>query len=319
MKPITRTICGTPPEKESAVNSSIEGFLNYLVADKGYSANTLAAYRNDLTQFGAYVQDHTPAQTWSQVGQGALIEYILHLRGDREYTSATIARKVAAIKSFFHYLKATGQISEDPTTELDSPKVNKRLPRTLSHAEVELLLAAPGESDSHKALRDRALLELLYASGMRVSEVVALQQEDVDLAARTVRVTSSDHKKERLIPIHLRAAEAMAQYQERGRPYFAKGAAATAFFLNPRGTQLTRQGLWLIIKKYVETAGIEAEVTPHTLRHSFATHLLDKGADLRNVQELLGHSNISTTQIYTQISGDKMRHTVTITETSNSS
>ncbi len=300
--------------------SSIEEFLAYLATEKGYSVNTLAAYRNDLAQFNGYIQSRTDATDWSQVGQGTLIEYILHLRGDREYTSATVARKVAAIKSFFHYLVATKQIATDPTTDLDSPKVNKRLPRTLSHAEVERLLAAPGEDETPKALRDRALLELLYASGMRVSEVVALQQADVDMANRRIRVTHNESKKERLIPIDRRAADSMVLYQERGRPYFAKGStAATAFFLNPRGTQLTRQGLWLIIKKYVELAGIEAEVTPHTLRHSFATHLLDKGADLRNVQELLGHSNISTTQIYTQISGDKMRHTLTITEASNSS
>ncbi len=289
------------------MNSQLEEFLNYLVAEKGYSPNTLAAYRNDLSQFGGYIQEHTPAQSWSDVGQGALIEYILYLKGDREYTSATVARKVAAIKSFFHYLIARGVIAEDPTADLDSPKVNKRLPRTLSHDEVEILLSAPGESDSHKALRDRALLELLYASGMRVSEIVGLQAEDVDLANRTVRVSSADQRKTRIIPIAPRAAEALAQYAERGRPTFAKGTNASAFFLNPRGTQLTRQGLWLIIKKYVEAAGIQAEVTPHTLRHSFATHLLDKGADLRNVQELLGHSNISTTQIYTQLAGDKLR------------
>lgn len=291
------------------MNTNIDEFLNHLAVEKGYSANTLAAYRNDLSQFAAYIQEHTKASSWSEVGQGALIDYILHLKGDREYTSATVARKVAAIKSFFHYLVATHVIIEDPTADLDSPKVNKRLPRTLSRDEVEILLSAPGESDSHKALRDRALLELLYASGMRVSEIVALQQDDVDLVNRTVRVTSSDDKKTRLIPIAPRAAEALAAYQEKGRPAFAKGTNATAFFLNPRGTQLTRQGLWLIIKKYVETAGIEAEVTPHTLRHSFATHLLDKGADLRNVQELLGHSNISTTQVYTQLSSDKLRQT----------
>lgn len=300
------------------MNGSIEEFLNYLAVEKGYSANTLAAYRNDLTQFTAYVQHTAHGMAWTQVGQGTLIDYILHLRGDREYTSATVARKVAAIKSFFHYLVATKQIPEDPTVELDSPKVNKRLPRTLSRDEVERLLASPGESDSHKALRDRALLELLYASGMRVSEVVSLQQADVDLNGRTVRVASSDNKKQRLIPIAPRAAVALQDYLERGRPYFAKGAHATAFFLNPRGTQLTRQGLWLIIKKYVEAAGIEAEVTPHTLRHSFASHLLDKGADLRNVQELLGHSNISTTQIYTQISSDKLRHTDVVHETNTS-
>ena len=289
------------------MQETIEAFLNHLTVEKEYTANTLSAYRNDLFQFMAYLQEHARVHDWTSVNRDALVDYMFHLKGDREYTSATVARKVAAMKSFFHYLKSTNVVADDPTAELDSPKVNKRLPRTLSPQEVEALLAAPGESDSHKVLRDRALLELLYASGMRVSEIVSLQQEDVDADGRHVRVRSSDGKKTREIPIAPRAAQALVGYAERGRPAFAKGAATGAFFLNPRGTQLTRQGLWLIIKKYVEAAGIEAEVTPHTLRHSFATHLLDRGADLKNVQELLGHSNISTTQIYTQLAGDKAR------------
>lgn len=289
------------------MNAKIEEFLLYLTSERGYSANTLLAYRNDLTQFMAYVQDKTGTDNWAEVGQGTLIEYILHLKGDREYTSATVARKVAAIKSFFNFLVTNGQVAEDPTVDLDSPRVTKRLPRTLSRDEIELLLSTPGESDSHKTLRDRALLELLYASGMRVSELVALQVSDINLDQGLVHVVSSDDKKSRFIPIPDRVIDSLAQYLFKGRPAFAKGTEAQAFFLNPRGTQLTRQGLWLIIKKYVEAAGIEAEVTPHTLRHSFATHLLDKGADLRNVQELLGHSNISTTQIYTQLSGDRMQ------------
>lgn len=289
------------------MNNQIEEFLNYLAENKHYSANTLAAYRNDLSQFVAYLHDNAGIQGWDAVGKTTLINYILHLKGDREYTSATVARKVAAVKSFFHYLQAKSLISDDPTTELDSPKVNKRLPRTLSRREVETLLAAPGETDTHKALRDRALLELLYASGMRVSEIVSLEQGDVDLANGHVKVSGRNSSKPRVIPIAPRATRALSEYAEKGRPVFAKGSQASAFFLNPRGTQLTRQGLWLIIKKYVEEAGIEAEVTPHTLRHSFATHMLDKGADLRNVQELLGHSNISTTQVYTQISHDRGR------------
>ncbi|MCW5851668.1 MAG: site-specific tyrosine recombinase XerD [Anaerolineae bacterium] len=289
------------------MQDTIEVFLNHLTVEKEYTANTLSAYRNDLFQFMAYLQDQSHIHDWPSVSRDALIDYMLHLKGDREYTSATVARKVAAMKSFFHYLKSTGIVTDDPTAELDSPKVNKRLPHTLSPQEVELLLSAPGESDSHKVLRDRALLELLYASGMRVSEIVSLQQSDVDEDGRHVRVRSSDGKKTREIPIAGRAADALVEYAERGRPVFAKGSDTPAFFLNPRGTQLTRQGLWLIIKKYVETAGIQAEVTPHTLRHSFATHLLDRGADLKNVQELLGHSNISTTQIYTQLAGDKAR------------
>lgn len=287
---------------------TVEEFLQYLAVEKGYTDNTLMAYRNDLSQFTSYLESHTTIQGWAEVGQGTLIEYILHLKGDREYTSATVARKVAAIKAFFHYLRAVGKVAEDPTSELDSPKVNKRLPHTLSREEVELLLTAPGESDSHKALRDRALLEMLYATGMRVSEIVSLKVSDVDVSASLVRVNSRDGKSARTIPVAPRAMDALVEYIERGRGVFAKGTNAPALFLNPRGTQLTRQGLWLIIKRYVEAAGIDAEVTPHTLRHSFATHLLDNGEDLRSVQELLGHSNISTTQIYTQVSSDRGRH-----------
>ncbi len=287
---------------------TVEEFLQYLAVEKGYTDNTLMAYRNDLSQFTSYLESHTTIHSWGEVGQGTLIEYILHLKGDREYTSATVARKVAAIKAFFHYLRATGKVAEDPTSELDSPKVNKRLPHTLTREEVELLLTAPGESDSHKALRDRALLELLYATGMRVSEIVSLKVSDVDVSASLVRVSSRDGKSARTIPVAPRAMNALVEYMERGRGVFAKGTNASALFLNPRGTQLTRQGLWLIIKRYVEAAGIDTEVTPHTLRHSFATHLLDNGEDLRSVQELLGHSNISTTQIYTQVSNDRGRH-----------
>ena len=287
---------------------TVEEFLQYLAVEKGYTDNTLMAYRNDLSQFATYLETSTTINSWAEVGQGTLIEYILHLKGDREYTSATVARKVAAIKAFFHYLRATGKVAEDPTSELDSPKVNKRLPHTLTREEVELLLTAPGESDSHKALRDRALLELLYATGMRVSEIVSLKVSDVDVDASLVRVNSRDGKSARTIPVAPRAMDALVDYLERGRGVFTKGTHAAALFLNPRGTQLTRQGLWLIIKRYVEAAGIDTEVTPHTLRHSFATHKLDEGEDLRNVQELLGHSNISTTQIYTQVSSDRGRH-----------
>ncbi|MFN8474806.1 MAG: site-specific tyrosine recombinase/integron integrase [Anaerolineae bacterium] len=287
---------------------TVEEFLQYLAVEKGYTDNTLMAYRNDLSQFTTYLETSTTITSWAEVGQGTLIEYILHLKGDREYTSATVARKVAAIKAFFHYLRATGTVTEDPTSDLDSPKVNKRLPHTLTREQVELLLTAPGESDSHKALRDRALLELLYATGMRVSEIVSLKVSDVDVSAGLVRVNSRDGKSARTIPVAPRAMDALVEYLDRGRGVFAKGTNAAALFLNPRGTQLTRQGLWLIIKRYVEAAGIDTEVTPHTLRHSFATHLLDNGEDLRNVQELLGHSNISTTQIYTQVSSDRARH-----------
>ncbi len=288
------------------MDPQIESFLKHISVEKGYSANTLAAYRNDLTQFGQYLGETMPAaHTWTGINKQTIVRYILHLK-EREYSSATVARKVAAIKSFFHYLMSEGAIPDDPTLTLDSPKVRKRLPKTLTREEVERLLLEPAKEDSPKAFRDTALLEMLNATGMRVSELVALKVGDVDLDRGTVRVYGKGTK-ERLIPIHSRAVEALKAYLQTGRTYFLRGRGdeQKALFLNPRGTQLTRQGLWLIIKKYVEQAGIKAEVTPHTLRHSFAIHLLEGGADLRNVQELLGHSNISTTQIYTQLSGER--------------
>lgn len=292
------------------MDTQIEAFLNHISVEKGYSANTLAAYSNDLTQFAEYLAMSTPeTQQWTNIDKQTIIQFILHLK-EREYSSATVARKVAAIKSFFHFLVSEGVIPEDPTANLDSPKVRKRLPKTLTREEVERLLVEPTKDESPKGFRDTALLELLDATGMRVSEIVSLKVSDVDLDRGTVRVYGKGNK-ERLIPIHTRAVEALKVYLESGRGYFLRnrGDEQQALFLNPRGTQLTRQGLWLIIKKYVEQAGIKTEVTPHTLRHSFATHLLEGGADLRNVQELLGHSNISTTQIYTHVSSERLRST----------
>ncbi len=288
------------------MHDKTEEFLTHIRVEKKYSENTLAAYRNDLTQFAEYLQQTAPNATdWSQVDKDAVVNYILHLR-DLEYTSATVARKVAAIKSFFHFLVSTGAIQDDPTATLDSPKVHKRLPRTLSRDDMDRLLAQPANDGSPRGLRDTALLEMLDATGMRVSELVSLEVDDVNLEVPSVRVPGRAGRS-RSIPIHNHAARAVRSYLEDGRPHFVRDAEQRALFLNPRGTQLTRQGLWLIIKRYVEQAGIESEVTPHTLRHSFAAHLLEDGADLRNVQELLGHSNISTTQVYTHVSSERLR------------
>jgi integrase/recombinase XerD len=292
----------------SKLQERINAFLEFLRVEKGYSNNTIAAYRNDLTQFGEHMLDEAGSDEvdWGEVNKEAIINYILDLK-DREYASSTVARKVAAIKSFFHFLASEDIVADDPTATLDSPKVKKRLPVTLSYEEVNRLLAAPGGSDTTKTLRDRALLELLYATGMRVTEIVSLDLEDINLASATVRVTRGKGGKERIIPIHARAVEALDAYLNKARLQLLKDASERALFLNHRGERLTRQGLWLIIKYYVREAGIAGEVTPHTLRHSFATHLLNGKADLRHVQELLGHANISTTQIYTHLSTDRLR------------
>jgi integrase/recombinase XerD len=289
------------------MRDKINDFLIHIGVEKSYSGNTLAAYRNDLAQFAQYLQEDVspPLTEWSQINKQAIADYILHLK-DLEYTSATVARKVAAIKSFFHFLMFSGVVGDDPTATLSSPRVQKRLPRTLSRDEVERLLAQPAQDDNPRSLRDAALLELLDATGMRVSELVSLALDDVSLDDATVRVPGKGGKV-RTIPIPARSVEAVRKYMMRGRPHFVRDPEQRALFLNPRGTQLTRQGLWLIIKRYVEQAGIKSDVTPHTLRHSFAAHMLEGGADLRNVQELLGHSNISTTQIYTHVSSDRLR------------
>jgi len=214
-----------------------------------------------------------------------------------------VARKIAALKSFFRFLVRIGQIESDPTLGLEAPKVKKRLPRTLSNAEIERLLAAPGQSSQPKILRDRALLETLYATGMRVSELVSLNLDDVNLVTHDVRVRNDRGDRERIVPMQDRAVAALQVYLERGRPALAKNTKdPNALFLNHRGQKLTRQGMWLIIKEYAEQAGIDFDVTPHTLRHSFAAHMLENNkASLGEVQHFLGHASVSTTQIYSQL------------------
>ncbi len=290
------------------MQTKITEFLDFLAVEKGYSTNTLAAYSNDLTQFGRFLAglpgDSRPTE-WDQIDKNRIVDYILHLK-EREYASSTVARKIAAIKSFFHYLRDEEVISEDPTMSLESPKVKKHLPKAISVEDIERLLAEPTKTISPKTLRDSALLEVLYATGMRVTELVSLNKEDVDLEAGTLHCLGKGDR-ERIVPIYDQAGLALSEYLTKGRPKLARSEEEQALFLNHRGRRLTRQGLWLIIKYYVETVGIEGEVTPHTLRHSFATHMLHGGAKLRDVQKLLGHANISTTQVYTQVTGDHLR------------
>jgi len=285
------------------MREQIEQFLDHIRRDKGYSQNTLAAYQNDLSQFATHLEGRV--RGWEQVSQAIIIDYILSMKADQEYASSTVARKVAAIKSFFHYLADHGLVKDDPTATLDSPKVHKRFPRAISAEDVDLLLAEPARGQSPKALRDRALLELLYATGLRVSELVSLNVDDISLASATVRVTHPKTKRQRLVPVHDRALEPMQEYFERGRGLLLRDPEEQAVFVNHRGQRLTRQGLWLIVKHYVHEVGIRDEVTPHTLRHTFAAHLLERKADLEYVQELLGHANISTTQVYTHLAADE--------------
>ncbi|MGD2050542.1 MAG: tyrosine recombinase [Chloroflexota bacterium] len=275
-------------------------FLNFLSNERNYSDNTIAAYRNDLSQFLDWLEENHPEiHTWATISYPIVSDYSDVLK-QKSYTASSVARKVAAIKSFFHFLLARGFINSDPTANLDSPKVKKRLPQTLSSEEVERLLEAPSEKDTPKNLRDSALLHVLYATGMRVTEAVSLQVEDVNLPAKMI---SFQGKEDRLreLPIDQETHDILVDYLENGRPHLVKDKSESALFLNHRGKQLTRQGLWLIIKAYAEQAGLGDKVTPHTLRHSFAAHRLSSGTELREVQQLLGHANISTTQIYSQL------------------
>lgn len=283
-----------------------ESFLNHLATQKGFSSNTVEAYRNDLSQLASYIEEQAVAKgysaAWSSVDRNLLIGYILDLK-ERGYASATVARKVAAMKSFFDFLVSEGILKADPTENLSSPRVGKSLPKALSVRDLEALLNEPAKSSSVEAMRDKAMLELMYACGMRVSELVSMNVADLDLSAGFVRCFGKGSK-ERVIPIHDKAIGALEVYLAKARPALLRDTDEKALFLNRRGERLTRQGFWLILKAYVKAAGITADVTPHTLRHSFATHMLRGGADLRAVQELLGHANISSTQVYTHLTSE---------------
>lgn len=277
----------------------VEEFLRFVAVEKGYSPHTVAAYRNDLTQFVTYLAGKG-VSSWQELDRIQVMNYVLYLK-ERRYASSTVARKIAAIKSFFHFLIADGVLRDDPTATVDSPPVEKHLPRPLSPEDTARLLAEPTKSSTPKSARDLALLELMYATGMRASEVIGLDVDAVDLDAGTVRCLGKGNK-ERILPLHERAQETLGAYLENGRARLLHGHDEKALFVNHRGQSLTRQGLWLIVKEYAAAAGIERKVTPHILRHSFATHMLDGGAGLREVQEFLGHANISSTQVYTKVS-----------------
>jgi integrase/recombinase XerD len=279
----------------------IDNFLQYVAAERGFSANTAGAYRNDLCQFSEFLSE-AGRDGW-QLDRDILQRYPSFLY-QRRYADTTVARKIAAVRSFLHFLDAEGVVSGDLTEHLASPRIGKYLPHSISEDDVEFLLTLPA-TDNPAGLRDRAMLRMLWATGMRVSELITLVIEHVDLSTDTVRCTGKGSK-ERQIPFGLRARGALGQYLEEGRPSLTRRVPQVALFLNHHGDRLTRQGFWLILKSYARKAGID-QISPHTLRHSFATHLLNNEAELRVVQELLGHSNISTTQIYTHVSRERLR------------
>jgi integrase/recombinase XerD len=264
----------------------------------------VAAYRNDLRQFVKFLS-RKRVRTWQETNRSHMVDYILYLK-DREYAQSTIARKVASVKSFFHFLVTDGLLADDPTATVDSPPIGRHLPRPLTVGEVERLLAEPAKQQTPLARRDCAILELMYATGMRASEVIRLTVTSVNVDEATVRCMGKGNK-ERVLPLYPRAVRALSGYLVEGRPKLQRDGDERALFLNHRGGALTRQGLWLIVKEYAKAAGIDESTTPHVLRHSYATHMLDGGAGLREVQQLLGHANISSTQIYTKVSTRRQR------------
>lgn len=287
------------------MDALVAGFLDYLTGERGFSANTTAAYHNDLQQFARYQGEHAPAAGVEQITRSDILDYLLHLR-EKGYADATVARKVASLKSFFHFLVGEGLIQRDPTENLESPQVRKSLPRYLEFGQIEALLAHPDTLATPEARRDKAMLELLYATGMRVTELINLNLDDIDLDAGFVRCMGKGSR-ERMIPVYPAALEAVRHYLQVGRPRLVRNPAETSLFVNHRGVRLTRQGFWLILKTHGEGAGISASITPHTLRHSVATHLLRNGMPLRAVQEILGHASISTTEIYTHLADEHVR------------
>ena len=278
----------------------IEQFKSYLTTEKKSSANTVSSYVRDLTQFDRYLQNEGTAL--DQVDTSVIEGYDSWLTGKGK-SAATVTRSLASLKCFYGWMMSNGRMESNPALQAKSVKVERKLPQVLTSQEVELLLSQPQCVDQ-KGYRDHAMLELLYATGIRVSELISLDVEHVNLAAGFIRCYSKN--KERIIPLYPGAVRAISDYVRNVRPQLAV-EGEHALFVNMNGERMSRQGFWKIIKGYQEKAGIKTDITPHTLRHSFAAHLLANGADLRSIQEMLGHSDISSTQIYTQLVNQKLK------------
>ena len=287
--------------------TEIDTFVNHLAVERGLSANTLAAYRNDLSALAKFqCPKNKPAISWGSVKERDIRNFLDDL-DKRGYSLATKSRKIASAKSFFNFLKSEGIIHNNLMDEVRQPRSGQVLPKALSIEEVDLLLNFKSEKQSTEDLRDGVMVELMYAAGLRVSELVGLNVRDVDLDVGSVRTIGKGYK-ERIIPLYETAVESISEYVTIIRPIHSQSQKQEALFLNRRGSRLTRQAVWLRLRKLAITVGISDKITPHMLRHSFATHLLHGGASLRHVQELLGHSNIATTQIYTHLTDKHIRN-----------
>lgn len=285
----------------------LHAFMQFLSVERGLASNTLAAYERDLTQYLAFLREEHHLSRIEDSEQSHITYYLLHLKRLGRATS-TVSRTMVSIRAFYQFLQQENMIGHDPSLHMETPKVMRKLPKTLSLADVEKLLDCPNIK-SARGLRDKAMLEVLYATGIRVSELVSLNLSHVNLAMGFIRVFGKGEK-ERIIPLGSIANQYLDRYLQTAHHKLMKnpqGGERDVLFLNHLGTRLSRQGFWKIMKQYAKEAGIHSSITPHTLRHSFATHLLENGADLRSVQEMLGHADISTTQIYTHISKVRMK------------
>lgn len=289
------------------MEQQIEAFVDYLQNVKKTSENTKQSYRRDLLQMSRFLEKQGIISA-EKVKPTNLTSYILKMEQEGHAT-ATISRRIASIKAFFHYLLRQGKIEEEPTKTLKPPKIERMIPDILSIQEVELLLQQP-QGDSPKSIRDKAMLELLYATGVRVSELITLKISDVQISMRFLMCHSK--KKERVIPFGEEARKALVAYIQTARQDILKEKESDFLFVNCFGEAMSRQGFWKIVKKYAKEAGIRKDITPHTLRHSFAAHLAENGAELKAIQEMMGHADIASTQVYANLSNKRLRDIYTM-------
>ncbi|KAA0550348.1 site-specific tyrosine recombinase XerD [Bacillus sp. BGMRC 2118] len=286
------------------MNDQLQDFLHYLVVERGLSNNTITSYNRDLKSYIHFQQEVENIQSFEEVSRIHIISFLKFIK-DKGHSSRTIARHIASIRSFHQFLLRDKAVTHDPSVHIETPQPERSLPKVLSMSEVEQLLEAP-KLDTAFGLRDKAMIEVLYATGIRVSELISLNLGDIHLTMGFLRCMGKGNK-ERIIPIGRAATESLEVYIDHARSKLVGKTKTDALFLNHHGNRLSRQGFWKILKRLTEEADIKKELTPHTLRHSFATHLLENGADLRAVQEMLGHADISTTQIYTHVTKARLK------------
>lgn len=284
------------------MNTYVKEYTSFMTDIRHKSLNTVESYKRDVTQYISYL-DGTGVTDISSTTKTTILSYLLYLQKEGR-ASSTVSRTLASLRSYYLFMMQNGVVKSNPTSNLEAPHVGKKIPKILSGEEVELLLEQPKNCDN-KGIRDKAMLELLYATGIRVSELINLDVSDVNVPMSFVRCKGG--KKERIIPMGHQAKDALENYINNVRKYMVKDENETALFVNCSGARLSRQGFWKLIKYYQHIAGIETDITPHTLRHSFAAHLLENGADLHSIQEMMGHADISSTQVYSRMMNSKIK------------